>query len=130
MICCTTKREDIEGLARFPVTDVIEACKGTLRSIHASRSRMRREFVESELQSQLWWWNHLWKWVTLGLAPRPSRRSALNEYYNRRLPPVFHVVMSYGEQEQVCKRLLKAAENTPGHSMAVTVKAANKCNLC
>lgn len=127
---CNTRRENIEGLARFPVADVVKACQGTLRSIYASRSRMRRDFVDQELQSQLWWWNHLWKWVTLGLIKKPTRRSALNEYYNRRLPPVFHVVMSFGEQEQVCKRLLKAAQHCQGNSMAVTVKAANTCNLC
>ena len=79
MLCCS---EQVSGVARFPKDLVIERCEGTLRSIKVTKTKLKRDFIESELGSQIWWWEHLWRWVSLGLVSKPTIRTAIREWTN------------------------------------------------
>jgi hypothetical protein len=128
MLCCS---QEALGIARFPKDVVIEACEGTLRSIEATHEKLRNDFIESELESQIWWWKHLWRWVTIGLAPKPTMKSAIYEYMhgNRPVPMKFQVDMTHGRQQQICKKVLAAARSSNGNSIYLTPEAASTCNV-
>jgi hypothetical protein len=129
MFCCNS--EQASGVARFPKDRVIDACEGTLRSIEATHSELRRDFIESELGNQIWWWKYFWRWVTLGLAPKPTIRSAIYEYThgNRPVPMKFQVDMTNGGQQEVCKKVLAAAKGSSSNSIYLTPEAASTCNV-
>ena len=127
MLCCS---QEALGIARFPKDVVIEACEGTLRSIQATHAGLRRDFIKSELGSKIWWWKYLWRWVSLGLAPKPTMRSAIYEYmHGRPIPAKFQVDMTSGRQEQICKKVLAAARSSNGNSIYLTPEAASTCNV-
>lgn len=128
MLCCFD-RKDAErlGFVRVKTETVIEASRKTIGSIHRTRSRLRRQYVDKYVADATWWWSHLWRF--LGFR-RPTRRDALYAYYHGdRIPTSFDVNMTSGLQESNCEKLLRAAQVSERPTMWIGPDGVRACNL-
>lgn len=127
MLCCTDRQDKILGLTRVPTQNVVSACKGVLGSIAEYRSEHRREYVRQWLVRATSRWRIFWRW--LGFR-QPTRRDALFDYYHGgTFPPHFDAIMSYGGQEEKCKKILRIANATQSYSMWISAEGASACRL-
>lgn len=127
MICCQPSEQKILGMTKVPTDEVIRACKRTLESIYRSRSEIRHNYVRQWLVTATGRWRFFWRW--LGFK-QPTRRDALFDYFHGgRFPPHLSEIMSYGNQEDKCKKLLRSAQASVGNSMWISPEGANFCRL-
>lgn len=125
MLCCSREIK-ILGMARVNTADVVRACKGVLNSIYRWRSQHRREYVEEYIRSAQWWYKYFW-WLG---ASKPTTRNALMSYYHSSsIPPHFSAIMTYGQQEDTCKKILRVAEATRNATMWISPEGASACRL-
>ena len=127
MFCCDTKKL---GFARFATSKVITQCKRRLKAIHNYRCEMRRERICEILNGLTWRWSHFWVWVSLGLIKRPTRRSAIFDYFYVGCVPASCDVETYRcERETELKKILTAATKCEGNSIWLSIDAVNVCGL-
>ena len=119
MLC---HKPQLLGMVRVVKADVVNACNRTLNRIYKYRSEHRRLYVENYLAN---FWNTFWRF-----GKKPTRKDALRSYYySNSFPPYFDAIMSYGEQEDKCKKILNAAYATNAHSMMITTDGISACRL-
>ena len=129
---CWTKSDGPAGFARVETQAVIDACNHTIEGIRTKRRHLRRGLIDGLLESKVFWWKYLWRWVSLGLIRKPRRKDAIREYRTGYLGPFpyrFQVDMHNGRQEIICERLLNLALSTQGHTMWISEEAADTCNI-
>jgi hypothetical protein len=104
-------------------------CKETLADIYRSRRQMRRQYLQNTLEQKLL----LWKWFSRWFGfKRPTIKSVLYVYLglNGTMFPVrMQVQFTYGKVEQLCKKVLAAAQATKTNSIYLTVETASSIGM-
>lgn len=126
MLCCSRENKMLLGMARVNTAEVIRACKSVLNSIYRWRSDHRRQYVNEYIESARWWHKYFW-WAG---ASKPTTRNALLSYYHSSsIPPHFSAIMTFGQQEDTCKKILRVAEATHNATMWISPEGASACRL-
>lgn len=123
MFCNESK--DVEGMARYSTEKVIESSRKMIKHLKKRRKEHRIKIIMHELRSQMWFYHHLIKWISFGLAKKPNRKSAIKA--RPRLD--MDVSMSYGGQEEICYRLIRAAKSCDSNSMYLSTRSVRCCGL-
>lgn len=126
---CLIDEKKTLGMIRVETESVISACNRTLNDINKRRSTSRRTFCNQWLASATKSWQRYWRWFGFR---KPVLRNALFEFYHSRyhhFPPSFYTSLTWGLQEQDCRKLLRAAKATKHRTMWISTTGASICGL-
>ena len=115
-----TRVLDFYDSAPVSKMQLITDCKVTIVKILDERASKEEAAKENIYTRQMWWWNHLGRWIGLKV---PSEDSINQEYNESTGPHGFFMPTSYfirtyrHEELEECQKLLRLAEITPGDTI-------------
>jgi hypothetical protein len=114
------------GLAQYDKEIVIKSCNNALKSIYKSRRLLRKEVIQEILDKEIWWWEHLWKWIGY---KRPTKKMAMRIFLKSPIPLSCSIAITYGKSESICKEILRMCKACKEDKIWLSSKAVTRCRL-
>ena len=117
---------NFDGYAEYPREIVIAACTRIEKMILLSRKQVRQQMIDDDLQQAIRKWKCFWRWVTFGLACRPTVDTVRFVNINARRT---HVSMLYHTQFDAVSRIAAMVRNSQGKLIWLSLDAVEYCDL-
>jgi hypothetical protein len=107
---------------------VLNCCRAKLKNIYWTRNSLLQTAISNTLKSRIWWYEHFYKWISFGIAKRPTKEDIVRKFFSGSKLTNF-TMLHYESSEAACKELLHICIDCKEDKIWVSPETIFRCDF-